>query len=93
MLRLIDFAPVLGAVKAGAAAGDGVILDWLESLVKLNAQIACHDRDLAKQLKRSSSSVALNCAGWRRAPNDRRACDSRPPSGRAVSCPGVRSTL
>ena len=53
---------MLGAVKAGAAAGDGVILDWLESLVKLNAQIACHDRDLAKQLKRSSSSVALNCA-------------------------------
>jgi len=40
----------------------GVILDWLESLVKLNAQIARHDRDLAKQLKRSSSSVALNTA-------------------------------
>ena len=39
-----------------------VILDFLERLVKLNAQIARHDRDLAKQLKRSSCSVALNCA-------------------------------
>ena len=39
-----------------------VILDYLERLVKLNAQIARHDRDLAKQLKRSSCSVALNTA-------------------------------
>ena len=39
-----------------------VILDFLERLVKLNAQIARHDRDLAQQLKRSSCSVALNTA-------------------------------
>jgi four helix bundle protein len=40
----------------------GVILDFLERLVKINAQIARHDRDLARQLKRSSASVALNTA-------------------------------
>jgi four helix bundle protein len=39
-----------------------VVLDWLEQLAPLISQIARHDRDLARQLRRSSSSVALNLA-------------------------------
>jgi four helix bundle protein len=37
-----------------------VVLDWLEELAPLISQIARHDADLAKQLRRSSTSVALN---------------------------------
>jgi four helix bundle protein len=39
-----------------------VVLDWLEELAPLIAQIARHDRDLARQLRRASTSVALNVA-------------------------------
>ena len=39
-----------------------VVLDWLEELVPIVSQIARHDRDLARQLRRSSTSVALNLA-------------------------------
>lgn len=39
-----------------------VVLDWLEQLAPLISQIARHDSDLAKQLRRSSASVALNMA-------------------------------
>src|SRR6185312_8967872 len=38
------------------------ILDWLSALVPLIDKIGRHDPDLAKQLKRASRSVALNCA-------------------------------
>jgi hypothetical protein len=34
-----------------------VVLDWLEELVPIVSQIARHDRDLARQLRRSSTSV------------------------------------
>jgi four helix bundle protein len=37
-----------------------VVLDWLKALRPLIDQIARHDRDLAKQLRSSSSSVVLN---------------------------------
>ena len=37
-----------------------VVLDWLKSLRPLIGQIARYDRDLAKQLRRSSSSVVLS---------------------------------
>ena len=40
----------------------GDILNWLSALVPLIDQISRHDPDLAKQLKRASRSVALNCA-------------------------------
>jgi four helix bundle protein len=37
-----------------------VVLDWLKALRPLIEQIARHDRELAKQLRSSSSSVVLN---------------------------------
>jgi hypothetical protein len=37
-----------------------VMLTWLKALAPLIAQIARFDADLAKQLRRSSSSVVLN---------------------------------
>ena len=37
-----------------------VVLDWIEELNPLIAQVARHDRDLARQLRRASTSVALN---------------------------------
>src|SRR5687767_10145420 len=37
-----------------------VVLDWLKALRPLIDQIARHDRELAKQLRSSSSSVVLN---------------------------------
>ena len=37
-----------------------VVLDWLKALRPLIAQIARYDRELAKQLRCSSSSVVLN---------------------------------
>jgi four helix bundle protein len=37
-----------------------ITLDWLKALRPLIAQIARHDRELAKQLRGSSSSVILN---------------------------------
>ena len=37
-----------------------VTLDWLKALRPFIAQIARHDRELAKQLRCSSSSVVLN---------------------------------
>ncbi|HEY6558585.1 MAG TPA: hypothetical protein VI072_14985 [Polyangiaceae bacterium] len=37
-----------------------VALDWLKAVRPLIAQIARYDGDLAKQLRRSSSSVILN---------------------------------
>ncbi len=37
-----------------------IALDWLKAVRPLIAQIARYDRDLAKQLRRSSSSVILN---------------------------------
>jgi four helix bundle protein len=39
-----------------------VILEWLAELAPLIERIAHHDPDLARQLKRSSRSVALNTA-------------------------------
>jgi four helix bundle protein len=39
-----------------------VILDWLSDLAPLIERVAHHDPDLARQLKRSSRSVALNTA-------------------------------
>ena len=39
-----------------------VILDWLTDLVPLIERLAHHDPDLAKQLRRTSRSVALNTA-------------------------------
>jgi four helix bundle protein len=36
------------------------MLDWLKSVRPLIAQIARHDRELAKQLRCSSSAVILN---------------------------------
>jgi four helix bundle protein len=38
------------------------ILAWLEWLVRLIEQIGRHDPDLARQLRRASSGVALNTA-------------------------------
>ena len=37
-----------------------VTLEWLQALRPLIAQIARYDRDLAKQVRRSSSSVVLS---------------------------------
>ena len=37
-----------------------VVLEWLKALRPLIEQIARHDRELAKQLRSSSSSVVLN---------------------------------
>jgi hypothetical protein len=37
-----------------------VMLEWLKALRPLIAQIARHDRELAKQLQCSSSAVILN---------------------------------
>ena len=37
-----------------------VTLDWLKALRPMIAQIARYDRELAKQLRCSSSSVVLN---------------------------------
>ncbi|HMJ16286.1 MAG TPA: four helix bundle protein [Polyangiaceae bacterium] len=37
-----------------------IALDWLKAVRPLIAQIARYDGDLAKQLRRSSSSVILN---------------------------------
>ncbi len=37
-----------------------VMLEWLEGLRPLIAQIARFDADLAKQLRRASSSLVLN---------------------------------
>ncbi len=40
----------------------GDILDFLEELAALVEQIGRHDADLARQLRRASTSVALNIA-------------------------------
>jgi len=37
-----------------------ITLEWLKTLCPLIAQIARHDRELAKQLRCSSSAVVLN---------------------------------
>jgi four helix bundle protein len=51
------------------------ILDWLGVLVPLIDQIAKHDSDLAKQLRRSSRGTALNCAeGMVATKGNKRAC-------------------
>jgi hypothetical protein len=51
-----------------------VVLDWLKALRPLIAQIARHDRELAKQLRCSSSSVVLDLSEGilfpRRAPDE-----------------------
>jgi four helix bundle protein len=39
-----------------------VILSFVEDVATLTPRIAHHDPDLARQLRRASSSVALNCA-------------------------------
>ena len=39
-----------------------VILSFVEDVATLTARIARHDPDLARQLRRASSSVALNCS-------------------------------
>ena len=39
----------------------GVILEVLRELRPVIGAIEAHDRDLARQLKRASTSVALNC--------------------------------
>jgi four helix bundle protein len=39
-----------------------VILTLVEDLARLSPRIAHHDPDLARQLRRASTSVALNCA-------------------------------
>ena len=38
------------------------ILDTLRKITPLEARIRKHDPDLAKQLRRAASSIALNCA-------------------------------
>ena len=40
----------------------GVILEVLRELSPVVAAIAVHDKDLARQLKRASTSIALNCS-------------------------------
>ncbi len=40
----------------------GVILEVLRELSPVVAAIALHDKDLARQLRRASTSVALNCS-------------------------------
>jgi len=37
-----------------------IMLEWLEGMRPLIAQIARYDRDLAKQLRRASAAVILN---------------------------------
>ena len=39
-----------------------VMLDWVASLPSVIRAIRCHDRNLADQLQRSSTSVCLNTA-------------------------------
>ena len=39
-----------------------VILEFVADIAELTPRIAHHDPDLARQLRRASSSVALNCA-------------------------------
>jgi four helix bundle protein len=39
-----------------------VIITFIRGLAPLIAKIEAHDRDLARQLRRAVSSVALNCA-------------------------------
>ena len=39
-----------------------VILSFVAEVAELTPRIAHHDPDLARQLRRASSSVALNCA-------------------------------
>jgi four helix bundle protein len=39
-----------------------IVFDWLEELAPLISRIARYDADLAKQLRRSSTSVVLNMA-------------------------------
>ena len=39
-----------------------VILTFVADIAELTPRIAHHDPDLARQLRRASSSVALNCA-------------------------------
>ena len=39
-----------------------VILSFVAEAAELTPRIAHHDRDLARQLRRASSSVALNCS-------------------------------
>ena len=39
-----------------------VILSFVEDVALLTPRIAHHDPDLARQLRRASSSVALNCS-------------------------------
>ena len=43
-----------------------VILEVLRGLRPVVAAIEVHDRDLARQLRRASTSVALNCGGGER---------------------------
>jgi four helix bundle protein len=40
----------------------GVILEVLGELAPVVTVIAAHDKDLARQLKRASTSIALNCS-------------------------------
>ena len=40
----------------------GVILEVLMELAPVVAAIAVHDKDLARQLRRASTSIALNCS-------------------------------
>ena len=39
-----------------------VILSFVEDVAKLTPRIAHHDPDLARQLRRASTAVALNCS-------------------------------
>ena len=39
-----------------------IILSFVEDIALLTPRIAHHDPDLARQLRRSASSVALNCS-------------------------------
>ena len=47
-------------IDNGSSDGTGALLEWLRALRPLIAQIAWYDRELAKQLRCSSSSVILN---------------------------------
>jgi four helix bundle protein len=40
----------------------GVILEVLRELPPVIAEIELHDRDLARQLRRAATSIALNCS-------------------------------
>ena len=73
-----------------------VVIEVLRSLRPVIAQIETHDRDLARQLRRASSSIALNVSegsGSRGGTRRERYCNALGSARETTSCLDVAEAL